>query len=259
MLNDLVEFWSGCQVAAQPFVHPDDLPFVKASLNPAEEPASFEEYVKGRRFSPSDEGLRFSLLPVPYIGDLQNASIIVLLLNPGLNFSDYWAEFKVPEFCARLKANLRQSFDDVEYPFPFLDPQFCWHMGFNWWERKLRGVLFEIAAHKCGGRYVDALQFLSKRLACVELVPYHSVTFRDGSLINKLPSTQQARTYVHQHLLPDAVAGKKTLIVARQKDGWRLNEEAGDLVIYKGSETQAAHLTGKSRGGSAILKRFEIA
>ena len=101
------------------------------------DPTSFEDFVTGMRFGNLDDNLfHLSLFPVPYAGDLKSAPIVILMLNPGFGYSDYWAEFKMPDFRSRLELNLCQSFDRIEYPFLFLDPRFCWHGGFLWWEGK---------------------------------------------------------------------------------------------------------------------------
>ena len=42
-----------------------------------------------------DKRLHLGLIPVPFMGDMLNASIYVLMLNPGLGPGDYF-EYKVP-------------------------------------------------------------------------------------------------------------------------------------------------------------------
>ena len=172
-MNDLVEFWRRSQLSHPPFVHPDDRAFLQNELANKSNRANFDGYIQGERFSPDDRSLHLSLFPVPYAGDLEKAKVIVLLLNPGFNYSDYWAESKALKFRERLKRNLDQDFDGVKFPFMFLDPQFCWSSGFQWWEGKLRDVISKIAETKSKS-YFEALRFLSKHLACIELFPYHS-------------------------------------------------------------------------------------
>lgn len=139
MPEDLISFWKSCRFERPPFVHPKDRDKLTEILKPKKRKIleknglgsqesnhrSFRGYLFGERFKPDDDGLHLSLLPVPYVGNLRKASVVVLMLNPGFNYSDYWAESdecKIPEFRKRLKANLKQSFNGVEYPFLFLDP-----------------------------------------------------------------------------------------------------------------------------------------
>jgi hypothetical protein len=180
------------------------------------------------------------------------------MLNPGFGYNDYWAEFKVPDFRSRLELNLSQSFERIEYPFLFLDPQFCWHGGFLWWEGKLREVIHRIADDRFSGRYLPALQFMSQKLACIELFPYHSTSFAHHRLTQHLPSVKQARSFFHDCLMRPAIAGDRTVIVTRQKAGWGVEASKGDLVVYEGGQTRGASLSLNSPGGKAILKRLSV-
>ena len=56
----------------------------------------------------NDKRLHLGLIPVPFIGDMLNASIYVLMLNPGLGPGDYF-EYKVPRLRQALIDNLRQE------------------------------------------------------------------------------------------------------------------------------------------------------
>jgi hypothetical protein len=161
-------------------------------------------------------------------------------------------------FRKRLEDNLQQSFKGVEFPFLWLDPQFCFHSGFVWWEKKLRDVTTAIAERKFKGRYLDALRYLSGKLACLELVPYHSSSFRAHALIKQLPSVKIAQKFVRESLAPDANADRRTLIVTRQARAWGLPTDTNNLEIYEGGHTRGASLSTKSKGGKAILQRLDI-
>src|SRR6266566_5689299 len=225
MPSELINFWRRCELAVPPFAHPDDLSILRrrgGRLIDADL-VNFDTFIAGPRFGDFDDHrLHLSLLPVPYGGDLTHAEIIILLLNPGFSYVDYWAETNMPEFRQRRIDNLRQSFKGVEFPFLELDPQFCWHSGFVWWEKKLRDVITVIAEKKFKRRYIEALRDLSGRLASVELVPYHSPSFRAHGLINQLPSVKMVQKFVRESLVPAANAGKRTLIVTRQDKSWAL-------------------------------------
>ncbi len=262
MRNDLVDFWKRCDLAEPPFAHPDDWQFLRRQNGKHidADPKDFDGFVTSPRFGdPSDHRFHLSLLPVPYGGDLARADIVILLLNPGFSYIDYYAETRVPAFRRRLEKNLAQEFAGVEFPFLWLDPEFCWHSGFIWWEKKLRRLIEKIAEGKFSGRYLYALRDLSSRLAIVELVPYHSLSFQGHALIDCLPSVAQARCYVHDVLLPATKTGVKTVIVTRQKDAWGLKDRGEHLEIYSGGQTRGASLGPGTPGGGAILKRYGIA
>lgn len=271
MLNELINFWQQClPLDKPPFVHPKDLQALRESglthLTDLEDmPIDFDSFVKGPRFGDFDDHrLRLSLSPVPYVGDLKKADIVILLLNPGFSYSNYWEENKMPGFRKRLVDNLAQKFKGIEFPFFGLDPEFCSSGGFVWWEKKLRDVASEIAK-KNDWKYLDALRDLSKRVACLELVPYHSSSFSSHVLINKLPSVKMVQRFVRESLVPDAKIGpkarigKRTLIVTRKEKEWSLpSGKNNDIVIYTGGHTRGASLSSISRGGKAILRRYGI-
>ncbi len=260
--NSLVDFWSRCDLQSMQKLHPDDERFLAGKpekLIFSERVNRFADYINAECFGRFDDSrFHLSLLPIPYGGDLAKADIIVLLLNPGFSFTDYYGETEVPVYRTALENNLRQTFEDTEFPFLWLNPDFCWHGGFCWWEKKLRPVLTRIADEKYKGRYLEAMKSLSKRLAIIELIPYHSVSFRGHGLIKALPSSVAARNYVHGTLLPKAIAGQKTIILTRQETGWGLSETRDNIVIYKGGQTRGASLGKESLGGNAILRRYGI-
>jgi len=262
MPKELIKFWRKYKLSAPPFIHPND----HTALKPKDgklfdfSMPDVDTLISQKRFGPFDDKLNLSLLPVPYVGDLRNAEIVILSLNPGLDYTDYWAETKMPAFRKRLEENLHQSLKGADFPFWALDPQFCWHTGFRWWEKKLHEVIIKIANNKFGKNYFKALQFLSKRLACVELVPYHSSSFRAHTLTKYLPSVKQAIDFARNSLAHDAEAGRRTVIVTRQTTEWgiRGTKSTDDLVIYGKQHARGASLSPKSDGGKAILRRYGI-
>jgi hypothetical protein len=256
--GELVAFWRRCQLAKPPFVHPDDYPVLRRNggRHIDADPKDFAGFIVSPKFGDfRDRRLDLSLLPAPYSGDLAQADIVVLLLNPGFSYTDYY-ETERPDFRRRLVKNLRQSFAASEFPFMWLDPRICWHDGFKWWEGKLRKTIRVIADRHFDGHYLDALRDFSHRVAHVELVPYHSSAFGGHALIEKLESVKAARRYVHDVLVPAARNGTKTLIVTRQAKAWGLKRDRG-VVIYKGGQTRGASLGPDTPGGKAILRRYE--
>jgi len=256
--KELVSFWRKCHLAKPPFVHPDDLPVFRryGGRHIDAEPKDFDAFVASPKFGDfADRRLDLSLLPTPYSGDLARADIVVLLLNPGFSYTDYY-ETERPDFRRQLVRTLRQSFAGTEFPFIWLDPQFCWHDGFKWWEGKLRQTVRVIADKHFDGRYLDALRDVAHRVAQIELVPYHSSAFGGHALIEKLESVRVARRYVHDVLVPAARKGAKTIIVTPQAEAWGVKRGRG-VVIYKGGQTRGASLGPDTPGGKAILRRYE--
>ena len=84
----------------------------------------------------SDKRLHLGLLPGPFMGDMLNASIYVLMTNPGVTRDDY-KEHQQPAIRSAFLANLRQERLAGVLPFLFLDRQFAWHDGFDYWNGKV--------------------------------------------------------------------------------------------------------------------------
>ena len=207
-----------------------------------------------------DKRLHLGLIPVPFMGDMLNASIYVLMLNPGLGPGDYF-EYKVPSFRQALLANLRQERITGVMPFVSLDPQFAWHGGFSYWHQKLKGVIEALAASR-DISLAEARSTLGTKLAVVQLVPYHSTIFNQKAL-QQLSSVRLAMEFVRQTVAERVRAQNAIVIVTRQVKTWDrclpddLREEHG-IIRYTGSEARGAWLSPKTRGGRAILCQLGV-
>ena len=166
--------------------------------------------------SETDGRLHLGLVPQPFIGNPLQASVIILLLNPGVSPADFHAEFTHAEFKEVLFKNLRGELWTTDHPFFFLDPQWAWTGGYTWWFKRLRGLIHALE-DSCGGRPA-AQKFVAQRIAAIELVPYHSQN-RPRAL-GLLNSSELAKRLARRLL----EKGKK-LVVARQHDAWQLGKE----------------------------------
>ena len=205
--------------------------------------------------APGDKRLHLGLLPHPYCGDLKNAEIYILMLNPGYGPWDYFGEFEVPEFRKAVLSNLKQDFSSKTLPFFMIDPQFSWYGGFAWWHGKFARVIEKLAEIK-GITYAEARNELGTKVASIELLPYHSTSFNDANhWIRDLPSVNLAREFVKDYVIPRVKDGKAIAIVTRKANIWDLPEHSG-VVRYSSQEARAAHLSPNSPGGKAILNRL---
>jgi hypothetical protein len=257
---ELLDFWVRCELLDSPYVHPEDLPILRQDEagNSTVMPGDFRSFVHSPLFGYfGDTRFHLSLIPQPFGGRLHTADIIIFLLNPGFSYQDYYGEYQVPGFRERLIRVVKRNSDDAEFPFIWLDPEICWHGGFIWWERRLREVIAVIAKKEFGGRYLDALRSLSRRLAHVELVPYHSPSFKAHWLIEKLPSAQAAKAFA-KRAAASAFKSEKTIIVPRQAAQWGITESSSHVVLYEGGLTPGASLGVNTPGGKAILARYGI-
>jgi len=125
------------------------------------------------RFRKARPTSSLDLLPIPFVGNLEAASIFLLLLNPGFGPHDYFGEYMVSEFRATLVDNLKQT---PGCSFLCLDPRFSWWGGFAYWQAKLQQVIQALAG-STGVSYGRAHAFVRSSVAALELVPYHSESF----------------------------------------------------------------------------------
>ena len=133
-----------------------------------------------------------------------------------------------------------------------LDPRFSWHGGFDWWHTKFARVI-EALAVSWRVTYAAARSRLASELASIELLPYHSASFRDAdSWLRNLPSVALARDFVSSVVLPKVRAKNAIVIVTRKAREWNVPAEER-TIIYTAGEARAAHLTPSSRGGIAII------
>ncbi|MCC7188748.1 MAG: hypothetical protein IT312_08405 [Anaerolineales bacterium] len=253
--HNLIEGWRNCNLDSLPYLFPDDEKHF-SGFSDSKTYHTFDEYVASPEFGVPDINLHLGLLPIPFAGNLEKASIFILMLNPGLSAGDYFAEQVVAEFRNAHIRSLRQENADDEFPFIFLNPDFAWHPGFGYWQKKFHNIIDEIRKQS-KVTYQQAMSILSKRLACLELMPYHSKTFGAGSLLKKLPSVKIMRNYVQEVVIPKTRTDKAIIIATRQVKMWQLPEHK-NIVMYEGGETRSAHLTISSRGGQAIAKNLGL-
>ncbi len=221
---------------------------------------SFRDFAKEKDFNKKTSNLHLDLLPQPYIGDLKQADIFILSLNPGLNPSDYYAESEVLEFRKALIGNLRQDKLDKDFPNIFLNPNFSWHSGFNYWYGKLEGVILQLVKGKSYLSRRETLRELSRRIAFLELIPWHSMNMA-GGMKNKLVRLESSRLivdYVVKELKPRSEKNDCLLIVVRGADYWKLKNENDNIVVYEKGQNRTASLSPSSKGGDAIFHYLEF-
>lgn len=222
---------------------------------------SYEEFVKSDDFGSQSTKFHLNLLPQPFIGNLEKASIFLLFLNPGFSPGDYYAVQHVPGYAAAIARNLTQTNGADPYPFFFLDPQLAWTAGGAWWQKKLRSIgeqLVEVAGCPGEFRLQEAFQLISQHLACVEMYPYHSQSFKQPK---NLKSKELVCAYVKDVLVPKAEKGEALIVATRQVKAWPLPpSEHPNIIAFGGAQARGAHLTvdaeGKG-GGAAILERLK--
>jgi hypothetical protein len=105
-------------------------------------PLTFKKFIKSDRFGKGkeDKEPHLSLIPEPFVGNLQNAEIFILLMKPGFSSSVHYAH-ENPAFRDACIKNLRQENGNLDFPLFYLNPEFAWSSGFRLWEALLSPIL----------------------------------------------------------------------------------------------------------------------
>lgn len=251
--EELIKFWDKSNFVEGTKIHKEDYEFVKDNL--VTNCKDFNSYISYYFDNPEDSNFHSNLWPSPYCGDIRKAKIFVLGLNPGFD-CDYFYE-ENPEIAKVLEKTLAQDLDSEEYPFFVLNPKYSWIGGSKYWLQKLNGIVEE-AKKSTGKTTSQVLKKISENVAALELVPYHSKTFK-YSKYEKLPSVKMMLNFINEVVIPGVESGKYTLIILRkwsdlQKRNLIKETKAENFIAYPPRLSQAASLGTNSTGGKAIYK-----
>jgi hypothetical protein len=167
---------------------------------------------------------------------------------------NYKAEENEP-FRRALIDSIRQRLNGYDDPFVFLDPEFAWTSGFDYWFNKLAPIARQIAGDS---PLRPVLKIIAKRIAFIQAFPYHSKSFGAQRTLEKMPSLNEARSFVNDELLQRARSGDALIIVLRGGEKlWGIKRGHPNVVIYEGPETRGAILSPASRGGGAVIERLQ--
>lgn len=221
----------------------------------------FEDYIGRDNFVKKDDRIHDGLIPIPYDGDILNAKIYILTLNPGFGPHDYYAEYNNPEFRKARIQQLRQPRMYNDFPFPFmeLNPLFSWFGGYKYWTNRLGDIIDKVSEQR-NVPYIEALSMLSKSIACLEYIPYHSKIFGlKKAVVNKMRSPKLMKEFVDNYVVPRVKKERDdtAIIVTRHAEKWDLSEQP-NIIVYGAGESRAAYLNSKSRGGKMIAKVMKI-
>lgn len=213
---------------------------------------SLPEYAQSELLDPASRAqLHLGLLPLPYMGDLKNARVVFLLTNPGVSPTDYAVE-PGDDFLDLYDKNLRQEFEDCSFPFFYLNPKLCWSSGFGWWASTLM-PLIELARMKRKAKtFLDALQYVSARVAVLERAPYHSPN--QGALEriggwSEMPSVKRMMQFSRE-----LCSSGRQMVMYRQLGSWSHEEGCGCAKPLSGRSISLNHRT---KSGRTVLKTIE--
>ena len=245
-MESLVSAWR--QVADPgPLIFPGDREILDAHADYTVLHESFAPSCEDPLFWLPDGRFHVGLMPLPYLGNPEEADIFLLMMNPSFSYCDYVDE-KLPEYRSLLFKNIHQR---AVRGFPFLDPLNSRYSGGEYWLPRFTELARCLESK--AGSFKKALKLLANRVAILELVPYRASSLGlPPKAIDSLESLGLMRAFAHQNLAPRAVRGEVLVIVTRKVDAWGL-EPSDNLILYKGGETRGGRVSLGTRGGKAIL------
>ena len=260
---NLLDAWKNTPLDQPPYVLDADVPVLKSSKRrkDLEIIGTNCHEVEAHPDYDREKSIHFSLIPQPFNGDLLNAEVYVMTLNPGFDCSDYDANYRKRCYRQALLDNLKQDQPPDVLPFVFLDPKFHWHGGYRYWFSKLKAVIRKVSDNR-GITFDEARCELGRKLAVIELFPYQSLKSAGlGLLPDNLHSSNLAREFVEDYVVERVRRGNAIAIVVRQVRRWNkalpndIGEDDG-LIRYRRGEAMGAHITPRTRGGKAIIDWF---
>lgn len=256
-MHDFLKAWSEFELTEGPKILPGDrqileMPEVRERYTVLHDSwdsvISQDDFGAKQNCGANDTRLHLSLLPEPFFGSVATAPVVILSLNPSLDYDGYYSEFFFPDYRKALIDTLRQR-PDERFPHFWLNPRFAWHSGFSYWHGRLAEIVDGVA-DKFKTR-LHALSFVSKSVATLELLPYHSAKFGlPKRIIKKLQSVELARSFAKDFLMQRVHSGEALLVEARR--WWDLPNHP--KVIHNGAN-RAGYLTRESQ--AAILDHLE--
>lgn len=231
-MNQLIDKWREVALDGNSLkLREDNLPESKYS--------TYTEFINSEDFGKASFDFHLGLIPQPYIGDLASAKVFLLMLNPGFSPGDYYAQEQSTTFRQARIDNLKQKNGADDYPFFYLNPEFAWTAGGQWWQNKLASIAKRLENDN-GLSYKKALQHISKSLACIELCPYFSKIYKEPK--PRLKSMNLADEYVKDTLLKQCVSGEASAVLLRQVRLWGLTESE-NIFCLDPKQARGAHLT----------------
>ena len=171
----------------------------------------------------TDHRIVTDILPEPFLGNITDAKVILLNLNPGFSEKDlFW--HKQQGFISENKKDLLHESNP---PFYLLNTNFRDSGGFIWWHAHLKQFIS-----------LFGLDVVAKTFMCIEFFPYHSKKYK---WMTTIPSQQYSF-----YLVREAMKRTLPIIIMRGKKLWL--ESIPELSAYPYSSLNSAQNVSVSKG-----------
>ena len=261
MAKNFISFWRntqkqpGTEILAPdyPILNDNDLLISGNAFLAACKKYGFENVAKDKVYA----RLLHSDLPAePFVGDLSNARVYMVSLNPGCGKDEYsatngWAWQTLVNIAEN---NRKQQFSNNICKFYYMDPVLQNTGGGIYWMKYVKGrkyihyhklkQMVEKIAETKNISFDDARRYVSDRICDIELCPYHSCKWGiPTKILRQLPSTQQCLEFIKNTVVPSVLTGDKSLILLRHvTDICKIIDDSGYTFAYKNREYKFSEL-----------------
>jgi len=203
-------------------LYPDDKPYLEKAREDLEGSKRRDKQFNVDSLDPKEKPngkFHFRLGAVPYVGDLRNARIFLLMVNPGVRKSDY-DELEDGRVKDLLKQNRLQTFNHC---FALGQPEGDRQGWVAYFRKSVFGTLIREFPKERSDKLKETLKV---NLAILELVPYFSQTVAlidCCKIADGLPSTQLAL-----NAAAEIASDERNLVVTRWpkgKERWHLKTD----------------------------------
>lgn len=256
IINDYVGYWKSMPIAtdsAGPYIHPcdeKDLNGTKASCFRARDKHEYDKVT-------CSEMVHVDLLPSPYMGDIENAKVLIFMNNPGIgkqerfdkhhkenqNFLGEYNDFERSDLREALIDTLHQQFSNPEhsdYRFAFLNPKFKDTEGGRYIFSKLAKC---IEKFNCSpeAKLRDGLKVFANSICFFQMYPYH--TGNKPSKYQSMLNSHKRALDFYQTILPKIYDNEDILILVVRGHKHVINflpeSKAGYYFNIKGAPNRA--------------------
>ena len=240
-MQELKDFWS----KYEPYkLHPEDekdLSSIKDELclhlsigemreKYGEDLKSKQTEINFNNVESNNKKLLTNLIPVPFAGDIFNAKLYILTLNPGFTPGVYIDEHEDTKYIELAKQNLRLELKT----FKSLHEDAKNTEGYQYWSHN--GRIPKIAREVqrlLNTEYDESFKFTKDNLAVIESVAYHSTQFaqiKNKDKLLSMSSSQLNKKFVHDYVMKRVRKNEAMVFVWRSANFWNITEEKNVII-----------------------------
>jgi len=182
----------------------------------------FEHYDKDK----FGNGIIPNLYPVPFFGNVLEAKAYILTLNPHFVPACFHEDYENELHIQRLEKNLKLI---MKTPFN-IDKKLADTGGYRYWHPKYKSIIHNVAK-KSDLNWEETEKRVTENVAVIESIAYHSNFSPNVWKLFPLPSSQLAKEFVNQYLLPKVEDKKAFIFVHRSARHWGLEDNGSNLIV----------------------------